>query len=325
MGVPTKKGGARWYRSNIESILKNEAYKGSLVCRRYDWTGAAVLLQLPKHKRPRPITAKERPEEEWIRVPIPRIISDELWEAAQRKGQARRGRNAGKFMLSGLIYCGLCGAPVHYIGGRDGGYNLRCGMRYPKYEETVRPLAAPCTAGYTRWTIAEKAVLSAIADWLTNPDDLRAFLQEPAPQIDQMKDKLQAELKLVREQITLKRREQAEIVGLMTRRLLDRVVAEEQLASSTAVLEELTSSESSLLGRLASFSVDHTSEHVLDRITQAANALGRESERIRARITSLSPEQARELVALLVGRILIYPKGHEKRVQVFPNTEPVAR
>ncbi len=54
---------------------------------------------------------------------VPPIVSEELWEAANRKiakraeysqnGSRIRGRNTGKSQLSGKLFCGLCGSPYY--------------------------------------------------------------------------------------------------------------------------------------------------------------------------------------------------------------------
>ncbi|MGN1155891.1 MAG: recombinase family protein [Agathobacter sp.] len=67
-----------------------------------------------------------RPSKEWYVYPnkVPPTVSEELWEIANRNIDLRsdakkgltlseRGKNPGKFQLSGKIVCGLCGNPYY--------------------------------------------------------------------------------------------------------------------------------------------------------------------------------------------------------------------
>lgn len=67
-----------------------------------------------------------------IEVPggMPRIIDDETFEAAQRVVARRTRKQPGwePYMLTGKLYCGLCGMPMHGYAGRS-----KTGRRYRYY------------------------------------------------------------------------------------------------------------------------------------------------------------------------------------------------
>ena len=99
-------------------ILNNDLYRGVYVWNRSRW-----VRDPETHKRVR----QQRPESEWVvqQVPDLRIVSAELWHRVkarqaivQQKSakirealhrNARTGRQP-KYLLSGLLKCGLCGA-----------------------------------------------------------------------------------------------------------------------------------------------------------------------------------------------------------------------
>ena len=99
-------------------ILNNDLYRGVYVWNRSQW-----VRDPETHKRVR----QERPESEWITQKMPhlRIVNDELWQRVKtrqadvrRKSTkirealhraARTGREP-KYLLSGLLKCGICGA-----------------------------------------------------------------------------------------------------------------------------------------------------------------------------------------------------------------------
>lgn len=123
LGAPTPSGKGFWLRRTVQRILKNTAYYGKT----YAFTQTCCE---PKH-RIKP-NAKDRktgviwkPKEEWLEIPnaTPPIISEELFEAAQKQLQRNRElslRNAkNHYLLRGHIYCRQCGR----------GYWAYCGNR----------------------------------------------------------------------------------------------------------------------------------------------------------------------------------------------------
>jgi len=102
---------AGWMGSGIRVILRNERYRGVVHWNASEW-------------RKDPDTGKRkrfmRPRSEWIShvEESLRIVSDDLWERAQRrirpaKDDVRlRAGGKPKYLLSGLLRCDVCGA--HY-------------------------------------------------------------------------------------------------------------------------------------------------------------------------------------------------------------------
>jgi site-specific DNA recombinase len=109
----TQRRAAGWIGSGIRIILRNERYRGVVHWNTSEWR------KDPDTGKRRRIT---RPRSEWISYvdESQRIISDELWERAKRRIQrtaedshwaAPKGKP--KYLLSGLLRCGVCGA--HYV------------------------------------------------------------------------------------------------------------------------------------------------------------------------------------------------------------------
>jgi site-specific DNA recombinase len=102
---------AGWMGSPIRMILRNERYRGVVHWNTSEW-------------RKDPDTGKRkritRPRSEWISYidESLRIVSDDLWERAQRRTKLAkedaRLKSGGKpkYLLSGLLRCDVCGA--HY-------------------------------------------------------------------------------------------------------------------------------------------------------------------------------------------------------------------
>jgi site-specific DNA recombinase len=108
-GVVTATGKALWRPSTIAQLLHNRAYAGTAVWYRHD------DVARPGQSRPR---RRLRPQEDWVEVPVPPIISEELFAAAQaitRDNSIFSPRNStpGLWLLRGLVVCGACGVRAH--------------------------------------------------------------------------------------------------------------------------------------------------------------------------------------------------------------------
>lgn len=107
IGIPTAKGKGVWHRQVVRQILLNISYTGKHPHNRYNAEGDYVRKQTGQKRQ-----QKVRPEEEWIFVKIPSIISAEQFEIAQELLKQSRRRFAkeslNQYLLSGLLRCKDC-------------------------------------------------------------------------------------------------------------------------------------------------------------------------------------------------------------------------
>ena len=108
-GIASPSGRPVWSTSAISNLLRNESYVGRLYFNR--------TKPAPDPRPGRPPRQVARPKEEWIAIPVPVIVTDEVFEAAARTStgnaifSARRAR-PGAFLLRGLVRCGTCDVGV---------------------------------------------------------------------------------------------------------------------------------------------------------------------------------------------------------------------
>lgn len=174
LGAPAPGGGA-WHRQAVARILRHPVYKGEFFQNRTDQSGMRHNRFLPPERRRR---RRPRPPEEWVRVPVPALVSAALWEAAQAalaaRGRPRRPA-AVPYLLAGLARCALCGR------------RLRCaGTRRPDGRRD-RYYACPgrrsgCPLPYLRAEPVEDQAWAQAWAWLLDPAALAlAAAPPPAP------------------------------------------------------------------------------------------------------------------------------------------------
>jgi len=117
-GVPTRTGKGHWDRSVVWAILRNPAYAGQAA---YGKTESVERRQLLRPIRSKSVVSRrakgahrDKPPEEWISIPVPAIVSPEIFAAAREQLERNRrlsARNArGQlYLLQGLVVCGRCG------------------------------------------------------------------------------------------------------------------------------------------------------------------------------------------------------------------------
>ncbi|MBI2062031.1 MAG: recombinase family protein [Nitrospirae bacterium] len=158
--VPTQEGKTRWHVSGLTGMVKNSVYKG---LRYYNVlttvdTPPARPRGAQSFKDLRPGIARsrrKRPPAEWIPVPAPALVSEEIWEKAQKQIEKNRTWNPGhatpgRYLLKSLLVCGACGRRMHGLTSTRTPHYRRylCTARYPSY----RPdRCAGASLPHSRW------------------------------------------------------------------------------------------------------------------------------------------------------------------------------
>jgi site-specific DNA recombinase len=107
-GTASPDGKPVWPLATIWRLLRNEAYVGRLYWNRTH-TGYDPSVGRARLTR--------RPREEWVLIPVPAIVSDETFEAAQQAARdnaifSPRRTEPGTFLLRRLVRCGHCGVKL---------------------------------------------------------------------------------------------------------------------------------------------------------------------------------------------------------------------
>lgn len=121
LGIPSPRGKTLWDRTTVWYMLKNTAYKGNAIFGKWHKVVSSPGLRPRRGQKLPPIRSDiKRPTDQWIHIPVPALIEENLFDAAQEqlvenREHARIGRNGASYLLQGLVVCRQCG---YAYGGR---------------------------------------------------------------------------------------------------------------------------------------------------------------------------------------------------------------
>jgi site-specific DNA recombinase len=110
--LPTPRGKPRWTVTSVRNILRNPAYTGTAY-----WGKTRSTPARRRQSALRPVgsglSGQPAPPEEWSPIPVPAIVSQATFEAAQTRLRqnhqgARRNHTSADYLLRGLVSCGQC-------------------------------------------------------------------------------------------------------------------------------------------------------------------------------------------------------------------------
>ena len=115
-GIETYTGKAHWDRSVVWGMLQNPAYMGRAAFGKTKSRDPLPRVRASRHSaetRRKGYSAVRTKPSEWIEIPVPAIVSEELFLAVQEqldenRKQARQRRRGAAFLLQGLTVCGHC-------------------------------------------------------------------------------------------------------------------------------------------------------------------------------------------------------------------------
>ena len=201
LNAPTKSGKI-WNRRSVQQILTNPAYTG----RTYVFTT---------------VGGKQfaRPQADWIEIPgaTPAIISQELFDAAQKQLQANRDKSARHvkryYLLRGHIRCRHCGrvyvgvcATVPAKGKSDVRRYYRCVGKLKMYAPVER-----CQNRGWRAGELESMVWAKLQEYLSKPERIVKELERQRQEASEL-GVFEAQLKDVERQLKAVDREQHQLL-----------------------------------------------------------------------------------------------------------------
>jgi site-specific DNA recombinase len=120
--VPTRRGVGRRERSVVWAMLRNPAYTGQAAYRK---TEAVERNRPTKQARDHNFypnhahsSTRDRPQEDWIRIPVPALSSEAVFQRAPERLEANkrfspRNTKRYEYLRSGLLRCAHCGYALY--------------------------------------------------------------------------------------------------------------------------------------------------------------------------------------------------------------------
>jgi site-specific DNA recombinase len=118
--ISTRTATTRWERSTVWGILRNPAYQGKACFGKTELRPRQRITR-PLRQRNRPPSRNsahhERPQQEWIEIPVPALVSESTFALAQEQLQKNKHHSPRRTivptLLQGMLVCQHCGYALY--------------------------------------------------------------------------------------------------------------------------------------------------------------------------------------------------------------------
>ncbi len=179
--------GKRWYKGTLHYVLRNEAYTGTAVWGKTSKAGEAAD----------PV----RVEGAW-----PALVSRELFDDVQHAMSERApkvqrpGRVGSRYLLSGLLRCGVCGKSYRAQGAKSGRFAYYiCGTLFTEG-------AGTCSARYLSAPKVEDFIVEKIRERILNEETIVELVTLVAEEIDAIAGEMSGRLEVIEAELSDVRR-----------------------------------------------------------------------------------------------------------------------
>jgi site-specific DNA recombinase len=307
--VPSPRGRPYWTGGSVRDVLRDPTYTGTAYANRYHKV-AARGRKSPVVPMGSGTSYTLRPPQEWIAIPVPAIIAPEAFELVHTKlalnQQFARRNLRHEFLLRGLVSCGHCQLSTE-------GRTTPQGHRYYVCRGRRDPLRCSqgkrCTARYVPVAQLDAIVWEDLCHLILDPAHLATVLERIhagawVPQ------ELTARQKSVQQALASCERQQERLLSAYLAEIIDLAELERKRRETDHKMETLRTQQKQL------------EVLVVQRkeVQQVATSIEAFCQQIREGLTSVTVDQQRCLVELLVDRVIVMEEEVEIRY-VFPISE----
>jgi site-specific DNA recombinase len=317
-------GKAWWSRHTVWKILQNPAYMGK--------AGFGKTRTGPRRVRLNPIRGATGPSQrshtvypcppvEWVMIPVPALVSVELFEAVQiqldeNRSQSRIRGGEVNFLLQGLVKCGQCGYAYSGVattykavdGETHRHHYYRCTGRLRENRRNT----PGCISKELRGDLLEIAVWECVKGLLEEPERLELEYQRrlrgAKSQGRDLLDRIEIRMKKLRKTVS---------------RLIDAyqkgwIEGEELELRLRPLRDEIKALEVQEEGLREGLSADIECRFLVGQFQTFAL-------KIRANLENADWEMRRDITRLLVKRIEVYEQNVNIVFRVSPQPDPSGR
>jgi site-specific DNA recombinase len=293
-GIASSSGKQVWSIACISGMLENPTYKGRAVYNRHQ--------SLPPTTGRKSTRLRLRPREEWIEIPVPAIVSEDVFEAAQRVARnhsyfSPRRTGPDHWLLRRLVVCGHCGVKAYCQGRRPAAEGeLRYYVCNQRRALEAGGLERACPQPSTRAEALDSLVWDQLCQALLRPQILvkgQAALGARTQQPDD--ELLRAQLERLDRRLQGTETERRRLVDLYQMQAIE--LAEFQIRQ-----QEVISRHRQFEQERQALLAQHQELAVNNRLLRKVESFAR---RIRRGIDALDFEQRQRLVRLLVEQVRV--------------------
>jgi len=309
LGVATPTGKPRWTVASVRGILRNPAYAGRALTNRTRVAPAGRRKSALQPAGPG-ITHAPRPEEDWIAVPVPPIVTEESFAQVQAKldanqqGAARNTRH--EYLLRALVSCGTCRLACT---GRQTGAGYRYYLCRGRTDSLRAAEGRRCTARYIPAGQLDELVWADLCALLTDTAQVTRALARA-----QGGAWLPQELQARRAAIGQALRH----LDVQQQRLLDAYLAKIiTLAELQRKRQDLDRRHAALLAQQRQLDAAAGQKLELQAVASGIEAF---CQAIRGGLATATFEQRRQLAELLIDRVIV--TGDQVEIRYVLPTSP---
>jgi site-specific DNA recombinase len=298
--IATRTGQGRWERSTVWGMLRNPAYRGAACYGKTE--------QRPRQRVTRPLRQRkavpsrdvgghERPRAEWIEVPVPALVSEEMFALAQEQLEKNKRhaprRTVEPTLLQSMLVCEQCGYGMYRTSTRTSARKLnyyRC-----LGSDGYRRLSGPvCTHRPIRQDYLDQFVWTEIMRLLEDPGLIQTEIdrrREAARNADPLRKR---EEDLRREQIRVEKSSERLVTAYQ-----EGLLTLPQLRQRMPALQKQAQAVESELQSLKMAAVDEA------KYLQLAESLAGFRSKLRVRAEALDIAVRQQILRLLVKEVLV--------------------
>ena len=298
--IPTRTAKTRWERSTVWGMLRNPAYQGRACY------GKTELR--PRQRVTRPLRQRqglpsrdsanhERPRADWIEVPVPPLVSEEMFALAQEQLEQNKHhsprRTIEPTLLQGMLVCQQCGYALYRTSTRTAKrklYYYRC-LGSDGYRRLRGPV---CTNRPVRQDALDEVVWREIMRLLEDPTLVQSEIErrrEVARKADPLRKRNE---ELNREQARLEKNIERLVTAYQ-----EELVTLPQLRQRMPQLRQRAQANESELQSLALAAVDEA------KYLQLAESLATFRTKLRSRAETLEVRERQQILRLVTKEVLV--------------------
>jgi site-specific DNA recombinase len=298
--IPTRTGKGRWERSTVWGMLRNPAYRGSACYGKTELRPRQRITRPLRQRRGLPSrdsAGHERPRTEWIRVPVPALVGEEIFALAQEQLESNKQhsprRTIEPTLLQGMLVCEQCGYALYRTSTRTSKQKLhyyRC-LGSDGYRRLRGPV---CSNRPIRQDYLDQFVWSEVIRLLEDPKLVQAEIdrrREAARNADPLRRR-QEELR--REQVRMEKSSERLLTAYQ-----EGLLTLAQLRQRMPALQKQAQAVESELQSLEMAAVDEA------KYLQLAESLTGFRSKLRVRAETLDVVVRQQILRLVVKEVLV--------------------